>query len=63
MKSSCKQNARSILKDSVSDPKERSKMLYEILNNVDIKQALTEGKLDEAEELAMKLIEKRRQQK
>jgi precorrin-2 dehydrogenase / sirohydrochlorin ferrochelatase len=49
---------RTILKDRVSDPKERSKLLYEILDNVNIKRALSEGKLTEAEELAMKLIEK-----
>ena len=47
------------LKGIVDDPKERSKMLYDILNNVEIKKALSEGKLVEAEELAMKLIEKR----
>ncbi len=48
-------NVRSILKDEVSDSKIRSKVLYEILNNDNIKQALREGKLCEAEELAMKL--------
>jgi hypothetical protein len=47
------------LKGVVDDPKERSKMLYDILNSVEIKKALSEGKLVEAEELAMKLIEKR----
>ena len=53
-------NMRSILKDQVSDPKARSKLLYEILNNDNIKEALKEGKLKEAQELAMKLIEPRR---
>ena len=52
-------NMRSILKERVSDAKVRSKLLYEILNNDNIKEALSEGKLQEAEELAMKLIEKR----
>ena len=48
-----------ILKEQVSDPKVRSKMLYEILNNDNIKQVLKEGKLCEAQEIAMKLIEKK----
>ena len=48
-----------ILKEQVSDPKVRSKMLYEILNNDNIKQVLKEGKLREAQEIAMKLIEKK----
>ncbi len=52
-------DVRSILKEKLSDPKARSKMLYEILNNDNIKEALNEGKLCEAEELAMKLIEKK----
>ena len=56
-------NMRGILKEQVADPKMRSKMLYEILNNDNIKQALKEGKLREAQEIAMKLIEKRRQNK
>lgn len=49
---------RSILKERVSESKARSKVLYEILNNDDIKQALKQGKLKEAQELAMKLIKK-----
>ena len=48
---------RSILKEQVTDQKVRSKILNEILNNVDIKQALSEGKLCEAQEMALKLIE------
>ena len=52
-------NIRSILKERVSDAKVRGKLLYEILNNDNIKEALSEGKLQEAQELAMKLIEKR----
>ena len=47
---------RSILKDEVSDSKIRSKVLHEILNNDNIKQSLRKGKLEEAEELAMKLL-------
>jgi precorrin-2 dehydrogenase / sirohydrochlorin ferrochelatase len=50
-------NMREILKEQVSDPKVRGKLLYEILNNVNIKQALLESKLEEAQDLAMKLIE------
>lgn len=47
---------RSILKDKVHDSKIRSKMLHEILNNDNIKQALREGKLQEAEKMALKLL-------
>jgi hypothetical protein len=50
---------RKILKEKVSDAKVRGKLLYEILNNVNIKEDLKEGKLKEAHELAMKLIEKK----
>ena len=57
------QKARSTLKGRVSDPKERSKLLYEIHNNVSIKRALSEGKLIEAQELAMKLIEEKGERK
>jgi precorrin-2 dehydrogenase / sirohydrochlorin ferrochelatase len=46
------------LKSRFSEPKKRSKLLYEILNNVNIKEALAKGRLIEAEELAHKLIEK-----
>ncbi len=49
-------NVRGILKKQVSDAKARSKVLYEILNNDRIKQILKEGKLLEAQELAMKII-------
>ena len=54
---------RGILKEQVSESKQRSKVLYEILNNVEIKQALKEGKLLEAQELAMKLIKKKETKK
>jgi precorrin-2 dehydrogenase/sirohydrochlorin ferrochelatase len=53
------EKVRGILKKQVSDSKVRSKVLYEILNNVNIKEALLEGNLQEAQELAMQLIEKR----
>jgi precorrin-2 dehydrogenase/sirohydrochlorin ferrochelatase len=52
-------HVRSTLKEHVSDPKVRSKMLYEILNNDNIKQVLKEGKLCEAQEIAMKLLDKK----
>lgn len=52
-------HVRSILKERVSDPKVRTKMLYEILNNDKIKQVLKEGKLCEAQEIAMKLLQKK----
>ena len=48
---------RAILKIQVADPQERSKLLYEILNNSNIKEALSKGKLQEAQESAMKLLE------
>jgi precorrin-2 dehydrogenase/sirohydrochlorin ferrochelatase len=48
---------RCILKQRISDQKVRGKILNEILNNVDIKQALREEKLLEAQEMALKLIE------
>ena len=52
------EKARAALKTKVADLKQRSKMLYDILNNLEIKKALSEGKVAEAEDLAMKLIEK-----
>jgi precorrin-2 dehydrogenase/sirohydrochlorin ferrochelatase len=48
---------RGFLKQRIPQQKTRSKILSEILNNVDIKQALDEGKLCEAKEMAAKLIE------
>ena len=50
---------RSILKPQVSDSKVKSKLLYEILNNDNIKQALREGKLQEAEKMALKLVKEK----
>jgi precorrin-2 dehydrogenase/sirohydrochlorin ferrochelatase len=52
-------HVRGVLKEQISDPKVRSKMLYEILNNDKIKHVLKEGKFCEAQELAMKLVEKK----
>ena len=52
-------HVRGILKERVSDSKVRTKMLYEILNNDNIKQVLREGKLCEAQEMALKLLEKK----
>jgi precorrin-2 dehydrogenase/sirohydrochlorin ferrochelatase len=52
-------HVRSILKKQVSDPKVRTKMLYEILNNDNIKQVLREGKLREAQKIAMKILQKK----
>jgi precorrin-2 dehydrogenase / sirohydrochlorin ferrochelatase len=49
---------RDTLKKQVVDSKQRSKLLYEILNNDKIKHALKQGNLVEAQELAMKLIDK-----
>ncbi len=56
-------HVRGILKDNVSDCKERNKLLYEILNNDKIKQALCSGNLEEAQQLAIKLIPKKEHQK
>jgi precorrin-2 dehydrogenase/sirohydrochlorin ferrochelatase len=49
---------RRLLRKQVSDSKVRGKMLYEILNNDNIKQVLREGKLGEAQDMAMKLLQK-----
>jgi precorrin-2 dehydrogenase/sirohydrochlorin ferrochelatase len=51
---------RDQLKTQVTDAKERGKLLYEILNNSNIKESLGKGKLQEAQQLANKLIEKRK---
>ncbi|MCW3995179.1 MAG: bifunctional precorrin-2 dehydrogenase/sirohydrochlorin ferrochelatase [Candidatus Bathyarchaeota archaeon] len=55
-------NIRGILKEHISNAKERGKTLYEILNNDNIKKALSKGNLNEAEKLAMNLIEKKEKQ-
>ncbi|MCL2134518.1 MAG: bifunctional precorrin-2 dehydrogenase/sirohydrochlorin ferrochelatase [Candidatus Bathyarchaeota archaeon] len=49
---------RRVLKNSIPVQRARSKFLNEILNNVDIQQALQEGNLCEAKELALKLVQK-----
>ncbi len=54
---------RSILKQQVSNQKSRSKILNDILNNVKIKQALKKQQLNEAKEMAIKLVETWRQNK
>jgi precorrin-2 dehydrogenase/sirohydrochlorin ferrochelatase len=54
---------REILKEHIPDAKKRGKILYEILNNNDIKQALCEDNLQAAQKLAMKLLESREKQK
>lgn len=54
---------RNILKQQVKDQKARSKFLNDILNNVKIKQALKKQQLNEAKEMAIKLIETWRQNK
>jgi precorrin-2 dehydrogenase/sirohydrochlorin ferrochelatase len=48
---------RSALKTRVSEADVRGKLLNEILNSVDIKEALKKGQISKAEELAMKIIE------
>jgi precorrin-2 dehydrogenase/sirohydrochlorin ferrochelatase len=48
---------RELLKSSVSDQRLRSSLLNEILNNVDIKQALSEGNICVAKELALRLVQ------
>jgi precorrin-2 dehydrogenase/sirohydrochlorin ferrochelatase len=52
-------HVRSILKEQIPDSKVRSRLLYEILNNDKIKQVLKEGKFCEAQEIAMKLLQKK----
>jgi precorrin-2 dehydrogenase/sirohydrochlorin ferrochelatase len=47
---------RKLLKDCVVDQRARSKFLNEMLNNVDIKQALREGNLYVAKELSLKIV-------
>ncbi|MCL1977019.1 MAG: bifunctional precorrin-2 dehydrogenase/sirohydrochlorin ferrochelatase [Candidatus Bathyarchaeota archaeon] len=48
---------RKLLKNSILDQRIRSRFLNEILNNVDIKQALREGNLCMAKELSLKLVQ------
>lgn len=48
---------RKLLKSCVADQRVRSKLLNEMLNNVDIKQALREGNLYVAKALSLKLVQ------
>jgi precorrin-2 dehydrogenase/sirohydrochlorin ferrochelatase len=48
---------REVLKSSIFDQRVRSEFLNEILNNVDIKQALRESNICVAKELALKLVQ------
>jgi precorrin-2 dehydrogenase / sirohydrochlorin ferrochelatase len=48
---------RSYIKQRVPRQSDRSRILSEILNNVEIKQALSDGKLCEAKDLAIKLVQ------
>jgi siroheme synthase-like protein len=52
------EKCRNQLKQQISDPKVRSKTLYEILNDVNIKTALEKGNMAEAEKFASQLIKK-----
>ena len=48
---------RELFKNSISDQRLRSKFLNEIVNNIDIKQALKEGNICVAKELAIKFVQ------
>ncbi len=48
---------REVFKNSIADQRVRSRFLNEILNNVNIKQALKEGNICVAKELALKLVQ------
>jgi precorrin-2 dehydrogenase/sirohydrochlorin ferrochelatase len=48
---------RKLLKNCVADQKVRSRLLNEMLNNFDIKQALTEGNLYVAKALSLKFVQ------
>lgn len=52
------EKCRAQLKQHISDPKTRSKTLYDILNDVNIKTALAKGNMVEAEKYAYQLIKK-----
>jgi len=47
---------RTELKQKIADPKMRRKTLYAILNSLEVKTALMEGRISEAEQLALQLI-------
>jgi siroheme synthase-like protein len=48
---------RALLKSCVADQRVRSKLLSETLNNIDVKQALREGKLYVAKALSLKIVQ------
>jgi precorrin-2 dehydrogenase/sirohydrochlorin ferrochelatase len=50
--------ARAVLKKRISDQKVRKQILYKILKNPEIKKRLKEEKFNEAQEMAMKVLEK-----
>jgi precorrin-2 dehydrogenase/sirohydrochlorin ferrochelatase len=52
---------RELLKGSVSDQRLRSSLLNEILNNVEIKQALSENNICVAKELALRFVQTRKE--
>lgn len=52
------EKCRTQLKQQIADPKARSKTLYEILNDVNIKNSLASGDMAEAEKYALQLIKK-----
>jgi len=51
--------ARAVLKNRIQDQKVRRQILYKMLKNDDIKLLLKEGKFEEAQKMAMKILEKR----
>jgi precorrin-2 dehydrogenase/sirohydrochlorin ferrochelatase len=51
------QSMRKVVKEKLSNQKDRSIILHEILNNPDIKSLIRDGKLEAAKEIALKIIE------
>ena len=49
---------RAVLKKQVSDQKVRKRLLYAVLENPEIKKLLKEDKFNEAQEMAVKILEK-----
>jgi len=49
---------RPVLKKRISEQKVRKRILYEILENPEMKKLLKEEKFNEAQEMAMKIVEK-----
>jgi len=56
LKIELQEKCRVELKKTVADPKARSKTIYQILNDDNIKTALAEGRMAEAEKIALNLI-------